>query len=1002
MFKINPIYHEIQLSFGTSDVKRSVIKQNSENTHILQIKLYDKQNNEMTIDNNWNIHISALKGDKTHVFNTNNVSVCDNAIQVIMTKQMLSASGTEKCELVIQEDDNVLFSDTFLIYVEPNIQDGSFIESSSEYDSIMDTLNQVQEKKEQVDKLSDEIEETIQKVNDAADDLQDKLDSHHFVLTEDKDTANGVPSLDANTKVPNTELYEATVTGKGITQLTDSVSSDSTTTAATPNSVKAAYEKAMSIESDINTNRANWNDKYTKNQVDNKFSALETNIDWKESVETYDDIFTTYPNPVDGWTVNVKDTDYTYRYNGTGWVVISANAIPKATNDVDGLLSREDHEKYEEAFNTAKIHAESTHAPVNAEANQNAFSHIAVGSTTISANNTTDTLNLAAGSNITITPDAENDRITISSNENSSLISNNLEIGLNKLNYFLSTGNQNPSYVVTESSEDTMYINNRGAQRTSSEKALFVKFNSTGGSCGYALVGLTAESVGTSALTAYGDTIINSRTTPSGITYYISQMGAAWSGAGSSGGTTPVTVSVSGKTFNIVKSIYNLYPGQENCALALDILVDIILVSGYSAESIYSAVLSNYYSTRPASANLTPDGSGGLYTFKATSSMTEGKPPTDAHILHFSWDNTQGFDSQLGICNTNGNLYTRGCSAGTWQDWTMALTNKNYMDYALPLSGGTLNGNLTTESSVYAGDKVGIFTNNEGGNIDLKSANNTYGYQFDAYNDTYLRCYCYQVSPWSLKSSFNFNTVGLFTVSGDSPGFSITNGMKFTGVNDTDHSATHIYATSMNYPHLLLRQFSNVFQFFPSITYSSEKQVHLGHTSYRLGDIIATNVYNSSGVITTSDRNKKHDIELITKEFAAKIIDGLIPSSFKFNDGSSGRTHFGIIAQDLENQLSDLDISSTDFAPLVKQYPDKEVTVENPDYNPDDSESPHYITRLEKDYESEPIYNIRYEEFTMILVKYCQELRKEYTSIKNKLLNLENSIRKITEQTESE
>lgn len=440
MFKINPIYHEIQLSFGTSDVKRTVIKQNSENTHILQIKLYDKQNNEMTIDNNWNIHISALKGDKTHVFNTNNVSVCDNAIQVMMTKQMLSASGTEKCELVIQEDDNVLFSDTFLIYVEQNIQDGSFIESSSEYDSIMDTLNQVQERKEQVDKLSDEIEETIQKVNDAADDLQDKLDSHHFVLTEDKDTANGVPSLDANTKVPNTELYEATVTGKGITQLTDSVSSDSTTTAATPNSVKAAYEKAMSIESDINTNRANWNDKYTKNQVDNKFSALETNIDWKESVETYDDIFTTYPNPVDGWTVNVKDTDYTYRYNGTGWVVISANAIPKATNDVDGLLSREDHEKYEEAFNTkhthnnksildgitnssienwntANIHAESYHAPSNAEANQNAFSHVAVGSTTISASSQTDTLTLEEN-NITITPDTANHKVTIGITKN--------------------------------------------------------------------------------------------------------------------------------------------------------------------------------------------------------------------------------------------------------------------------------------------------------------------------------------------------------------------------------------------------------------------------------------------------------------------------------------------------------------------------------------------------------------------------------------------------------
>lgn len=45
--------------------------------------------------------------------------------------------------------------------------------------------------------------------------------------------------------------------------------------------------------------------------------------------------------PDDGWTVNVKDTDYTYRYNGTKWVAISANAIPKATDKVDGLMTKE-------------------------------------------------------------------------------------------------------------------------------------------------------------------------------------------------------------------------------------------------------------------------------------------------------------------------------------------------------------------------------------------------------------------------------------------------------------------------------------------------------------------------------------------------------------------------------------------------------------------------------------------------------------------------------------
>ena len=59
-----------------------------------------------------------------------------------------------------------------------------------------------------------------------------------------------------------------------------------------------------------------WSDKYTKNEVDNKFSALETKLDWKEAVETFADIAKTYPNPEDGWTVNVKDEDVTYRYTG--------------------------------------------------------------------------------------------------------------------------------------------------------------------------------------------------------------------------------------------------------------------------------------------------------------------------------------------------------------------------------------------------------------------------------------------------------------------------------------------------------------------------------------------------------------------------------------------------------------------------------------------------------------------------------------------------------------
>ena len=67
---------------------------------------------------------------------------------------------------------------------------------------------------------------------------------------------------------------------------------------------------------------------------------------------------------------------------------------------------------YGDRGKAAYDHSLSAHAPSNAQANQNAFSNVAVGSTTIAADTTTDTLTLV-GSNVTLTPDATNDKVTI-------------------------------------------------------------------------------------------------------------------------------------------------------------------------------------------------------------------------------------------------------------------------------------------------------------------------------------------------------------------------------------------------------------------------------------------------------------------------------------------------------------------------------------------------------------------------------------------------------------
>lgn len=49
-------------------------------------------------------------------------------------------------------------------------------------------------------------EKAAKKANDATDSLQNKLNSHHFVLSEDKGVANGVAELDANGLIPSNQL----------------------------------------------------------------------------------------------------------------------------------------------------------------------------------------------------------------------------------------------------------------------------------------------------------------------------------------------------------------------------------------------------------------------------------------------------------------------------------------------------------------------------------------------------------------------------------------------------------------------------------------------------------------------------------------------------------------------------------------------------------------------------------------------------------------------------
>lgn len=96
--------------------------------------------------------------------------------------------------------------------------------------------------------------------------------------------------------------------------------------------------------------------------------------------------------------------DSGYLTSSTGVTSVNSQTgavtIGTATTSEAGLMSTDDK---------TKLNGIAT----GAEVNQNAFSIVQVGTTKVQADGKTDTLTLAAGDNVTLTPDATNDKITI-------------------------------------------------------------------------------------------------------------------------------------------------------------------------------------------------------------------------------------------------------------------------------------------------------------------------------------------------------------------------------------------------------------------------------------------------------------------------------------------------------------------------------------------------------------------------------------------------------------
>ena len=152
------------------------------------------------------------------------------------------------------------------------------------------------------------------------------------------------------------------------------------------------------------------------------------------------------------------------------------------------------------------------------------------------------------------------------------------------------------------------------------------------------------------------------------------------------------------------------------------------------------------------------------------------------------------------------------------------------------------------------------------------------------------------------------------------------------------------YAMQLLLMHCSDTSFSHVFR--PS----KSECVDLGSSSYKFRDIYATN-----GTIQTSDQREKVDIQVLDVRYL-ELFEKILPKSFRFVDGTSGRRHIGFISQEVEAAMVKCEISDLEFAGFIKS-PVYEIV--------DGKESENIV-----DY----IYGLRYEEFIGILAYVLQDV----------------------------
>lgn len=151
---------------------------------------------------------------------------------------------------------------------------------------------------------------------------------------------------------------------------------------------------------------------------------------------------------------------------------------------------------------------------------------------------------------------------------------------------------------------------------------------------------------------------------------------------------------------------------------------------------------------------------------------------------------------------------------------------------------------------------------------------------------------------------------------------------------------------------------------YTSSTFAMSQGVGVTIESSGIGRLTGSWAYTNGSSGSLSDKLAKKDIESFTSEYNT-LFDGLKPCLYKYIDGTSGRKHFGFIAQETEDAISKSKLSQKDVAFIMDmEFDDENGNKENKKF-------------------------LRYEEFIALNTWQIQQLKSKVKELEGKLAELQ-------------